>query len=234
MPSACNRKRGMRAWVPSGDTSERKLPVPVVEIIGFLLPYPVNQSTRRRIAGCRGFGQNLFHPCIRRELFALLDADRGPEAERGQAPKRAAIILYYRPRREPMRLVEARRPGAARSLPASLPQRHTCRSLCAPSTCKYCRIIQTPVLMLWFAVARHPTAEWSEGGRVPCSCRRVSTTRPNATWSSSGDRIAGTIRTICVNVQRWRRSLHDLLRDHHFLDAFKARQFEHGIEQDDL
>ena len=93
MPSACNRKRGMRAWVPSGDASERKLPVPVVEIIGFLLPYPVNQSTRRRIAGCRGFGQNLFHPCIRRELFALLDADRGPEAERGQAPKRAAIIL---------------------------------------------------------------------------------------------------------------------------------------------
>ena len=40
--------------------------------------------------------------------------------------------------------------------------------------------------------------------------------------STSGDRIAGTIRTICVNVQRWRRSLHHLLRDHHFLDAFKA------------
>src|SRR6266849_5006069 len=35
-------------------------------------------------------------------------------------------------------------------------------------------------------------------------------------------------------MQRRRGSLHDLLRDHHFLDALKARQFEHGIEQDDL
>jgi len=32
-------------------------------------------------------------------------------------------------------------------------------------------------------------------------------------------------------MQWWRGSLHDLFRDHHFLDAFKARQIEHGVEQ---
>src|ERR1700730_14348124 len=32
-------------------------------------------------------------------------------------------------------------------------------------------------------------------------------------------------------MQRWRGSLHDLLRDHHFLDAFEARQLEHGVQQ---
>jgi hypothetical protein len=50
----------------------------------------------------------------------------------------------------------------------------------------------------------------------------------------SGDRVASTIRALCVNIQRRRGSLHDLLRDHHFLDALKTWQFEHGIEQDDL
>jgi Transcriptional regulatory protein, C terminal len=32
-------------------------------------------------------------------------------------------------------------------------------------------------------------------------------------------------------MQRRRSTIHDLLRDHDFLDAFEARQVEHGVEQ---
>src|SRR5580704_13909689 len=58
--------------------------------------------------------------------------------------------------------------------------------------------------------------------------------RSDSSAPDSGPRFAGTSRTVRVNIQRRRGSLHDLLRDHHFLDALKARQLEHGIEQDDL
>src|SRR6516225_5057505 len=41
--------------------------------------------------------------------------------------------------------------------------------------------------------------------------------------------IAGTID---VYVERSCGARHDLRGDHHFLDAFEARQVEHGVEQD--
>src|SRR5260370_24493469 len=49
--------------------------------------------------------------------------------------------------------------------------------------------------------------------------------------ADSGARVASTIWTVSVNIQGWRGSIHDLLRDHHFFDALKTRQFEHRIEQ---
>src|SRR5258707_13702346 len=49
--------------------------------------------------------------------------------------------------------------------------------------------------------------------------------------ADSGARVASTIWTVSVNIQGWRGSIHDLLRDHYFFDALKTRQFEHRIEQ---
>jgi hypothetical protein len=47
--------------------------------------------------------------------------------------------------------------------------------------------------------------------------------------SDSGARVAGSICAVSINIQRRRGSIHDLLRDHHFLDAFEAGQIEHGV-----
>src|SRR5262249_21389521 len=44
-------------------------------------------------------------------------------------------------------------------------------------------------------------------------------------------RVAGAS---AVDVERPRGALDDLFRDHHLLDAFEARQVEHGVEQDPL
>src|SRR5215475_4489707 len=57
-------------------------------------------------------------------------------------------------------------------------------------------------------------------------------------WAAAGGRAsgarAGVARPVGVNVERARRTLDDLARDHHFLDALETRQVEHGIEQDAL
>ena len=43
-------------------------------------------------------------------------------------------------------------------------------------------------------------------------------------------RRARVVSAISVHVQRWRGALDDLFRDHDLLDAFEARQVEHGVE----
>ena len=60
---------------------------------------------------------------------------------------------------------------------------------------------------------------------------------PDDTSHHSGARaagIAGAIGTVGVDVERPRGALDDFARDHDLLDAFEARQIEHGVEQDAL
>src|ERR1700746_2603475 len=52
--------------------------------------------------------------------------------------------------------------------------------------------------------------------------------------SGAGAALDGAIRTVGVDVQRARRPFHDFARDDHLFNAFKARQIEHGLEQDAL
>src|SRR2546425_2683712 len=56
---------------------------------------------------------------------------------------------------------------------------------------------------------------FSGGARLVLRCARVRVAGPSA-----------------VDVERPRGALDDLFRDHDFLDAFQARQIEHGVEQD--
>src|SRR5262249_33653875 len=50
-------------------------------------------------------------------------------------------------------------------------------------------------------------------------------------WSGSGCGRAGVARAIGVDVERTGGVLDHFLRDHDLLDAFEARQIEHGVQQ---
>ena len=45
-------------------------------------------------------------------------------------------------------------------------------------------------------------------------------------------RVARPVGAVGINVERPRGTLDDFFRDHDLLDAFEARQVEHGVEQD--
>jgi hypothetical protein len=45
-------------------------------------------------------------------------------------------------------------------------------------------------------------------------------------------RVAPPVGPVGIDVERPRGTLDDLFRDHHLLDAFEARQVEHGVEQE--
>src|SRR5476649_2511035 len=55
---------------------------------------------------------------------------------------------------------------------------------------------------------------------------------PRRTLSGAGAALHRAVGTIRVDVERARGSLDHFARDHDFLDAFQARQIEHGLEQD--
>jgi hypothetical protein len=46
----------------------------------------------------------------------------------------------------------------------------------------------------------------------------------------SGARVAGSIRAVCVDIERRRGSIPDLLRYDDFLDALEAREIKLGVE----
>ena len=65
-------------------------------------------------------------------------------------------------------------------------------------------------------------------GQGPCaSCRRRA-----ARLVLRCARVSRPVGAGGIDVERPRRALDDLFRDHDLLHAFEARQIEHGIEQD--
>src|SRR6516165_4499674 len=68
--------------------------------------------------------------------------------------------------------------------------------------------------------------------RWPCGIGAASCRRRTARLVLRCARVAGPVGAVGVDVERPRGTLDDLFRDHDLLDAFEARQVEHGVEQD--
>src|SRR5512139_2283324 len=75
-------------------TKERKAPGAVRIVVISRLPDLEGHRTCRRIAHRCGLGENLLHPLIRREWFALYDPYRGIEAKPDRVEGIARLLLY--------------------------------------------------------------------------------------------------------------------------------------------
>src|SRR5262245_55467881 len=76
----------------------------------------------------------------------------------------------------------------------------------------------------------HPLPGRSEESGERSSCAQREPFSPRIP-SGAGARVAGAVG---IDVERTRRPLDHLARNHHLLDAFEAGEIEHGVEQDAL
>ena len=74
------------AWLPLEFVAadKRFFPLPVLEVVGGFLPYPICHSPPGGVTHRGSFGEDLFHPRVRGERLALTDAYRCPEAQGGR------------------------------------------------------------------------------------------------------------------------------------------------------
>ncbi len=75
---------------------ERRVPRAVLVEVGLGNAGFVGEGAGRDIAHCRGFGEDLLHPCVGLEGFALFDADRGEQAQRLGVHRRSRLLLHDR------------------------------------------------------------------------------------------------------------------------------------------
>src|ERR1051325_9752633 len=67
---------------------------------------------------------------------------------------------------------------------------------------------------------------------TPLAAFSGRSTRRESARSGAGAALDGAVGTIGIDVERASRALHHFARDHDLLDAFQARQIEHGLEKD--
>jgi hypothetical protein len=83
-------------------------PLPVLEEEGRLVARAVGQRAAGGVARRGGFGQDLLHARVGREGLALLDADRGPDAQRGGVDRVGRLLLHDLVQHRPERFIGRR------------------------------------------------------------------------------------------------------------------------------